>query len=228
MIKVVVFDLDDTLISEKKYIESGYQYISNFLRDKYKREDIELYEILLSLFEESPLNVFNRALEKLKIPFTQEHIKELITEYRNHNPQIEFFEDVLPLFKFLKSKEIKVGIITDGYKNAQRNKLAAVEANKYVDKIVVTDELGKEYWKPHPKAFEMIKEFFQVEYEEIIYIGDNPKKDFYISNTYPIKTIRIRRENGVYATTAYYKGVKEDLEVTSLKEIEEVITLGFK
>ena len=35
MIKAVVFDLDDTLISEHQYIESGYQKVAEFLSDKY-------------------------------------------------------------------------------------------------------------------------------------------------------------------------------------------------
>ena len=34
MIKAVVFDLDDTLISEHQYIESGYQKVAEFLYDK--------------------------------------------------------------------------------------------------------------------------------------------------------------------------------------------------
>ena len=36
MIKAVVFDLDDTLISEKEYIKSGFKVISQKIAKEYK------------------------------------------------------------------------------------------------------------------------------------------------------------------------------------------------
>ena len=35
MIKAVIFDLDDTLISEKEYIKSGFKVISENIQDRY-------------------------------------------------------------------------------------------------------------------------------------------------------------------------------------------------
>ena len=37
MIKAVVFDLDDTLISEKEYIRSGFKQVSKKIADKNKQ-----------------------------------------------------------------------------------------------------------------------------------------------------------------------------------------------
>ena len=34
MVKAVVFDLDDTLISEKEYIKSGYRHIAGIIEDR--------------------------------------------------------------------------------------------------------------------------------------------------------------------------------------------------
>ncbi|OAH54497.1 hypothetical protein AWH48_07820 [Domibacillus aminovorans] len=225
MVRAIIFDLDDTLISEKKYIESGYQHISKLLSSRFNKDEHELYQLLIRLFNESSRNVFNRLLDKLEIIYTKDTIMELVEEYRSHLPAIELFDDVLPCLEFLKKKGIKLGIITDGYANAQRQKLDAVGAYNYFDKIIVTDELGREYWKPHPRAFEMIKETLNVEFEEIIYVGDNPKKDFYISSIYPIKTIRVSRENGVYNLTDYYENIKEDINIRSLNEMIEVLNI---
>ncbi|WP_318753436.1 HAD-IA family hydrolase [Globicatella sp. PHS-GS-PNBC-21-1553] len=58
---------------------------------------------------------------------------------------------------------------------------------KYFDKIIVTDELGRAYWKPHPKSFEIMKAHFGVNYNEMVYVGDNPQKDFFIKKSIPLK-----------------------------------------
>jgi putative hydrolase of the HAD superfamily len=172
--------------------------------------------------DEDPRNVFNRLLDSIEIKYTKDTILELVEEYRNHLPSIEFFPDVLPCLKYLKKKGIKVGIITDGYSNAQRQKLNAVKAYDYFDEIIITDELGREYWKPHPKAFEMMKEILNVEFDEMIYVGDNPEKDFYISKIYPLKTVRIYRE-GVYKDSSYLDNVKESHSIHSLIEINTIV-----
>ncbi len=50
-----------------------------------------------------------------------------------------------------------------------------------MDKIIVTDDYGKEYWKPSIRPFQMMLEYFNIKPEEAVYIGgDNPNKDFYL------------------------------------------------
>ncbi|GGF96526.1 HAD family hydrolase [Paenibacillus aceti] len=222
MIKAVVFDLDDTLISERKYIESGYLHISKVLCDKYHLFENELYQLLIDLFNESPKYVFNRLLDRFGIIYTHRDIQQLIEEYRNHIPSIEFYNDVLPNLEVLKQEKIKIGIITDGYANAQRQKLNALKAHCYFDEIIVTDELGREYWKPHPRSFEIIKSKLNVDYNEMIYIGDNPEKDFYISSIYPIKTIRINR-CGFYSDRSYFRDIRESQSIISLNDLKTMV-----
>ncbi len=55
---------------------------------------------------------------------------------------------------------------------------------------------------------------------EIIYVGDNPEKDFYLSVTAGIRTARIIRENGVYSDRDYLHGVREDYRICSLTELD--------
>lgn len=222
MIKAVIFDLDDTLISEGRYIESGYKHISKLLSKKLQKDEQELYQLLMNLFNENNRNVFNRVFDTFGISYTQNEIMELVEEYRNHTPIIQFFEDVLPCLKNLRVKGISVGIITDGYANGQRQKLRALKADNYFDEIIVTDELGRQYWKPHSKAFEIMQEKLNVKFDEMLYVGDNPEKDFYISNIHPIKTIRIYR-NGVYKNREYFSNIKEHYSIYGLEELDLIV-----
>jgi putative hydrolase of the HAD superfamily len=215
MIKAVIFDLDDTLISEKEYVKSGYRHVSKIIEQKFQIDQNLIYQDLMNLFKISSLKVFNRLFDKYNILYTNELILNLVNGYRGHLPTINFYDDVLPCLFGLKEFGIKLGMITDGYAIAQRQKLNALGAEKYFDEIVVTDELGREYWKPNPKGFEIIRDVFDVNFNEMIYIGDNPEKDFYINSIYPVKTIRIIREDSIY-TNNYYLGTKENYTITSL------------
>lgn len=217
MIKAIIFDLDDTLISEDEYIRSGYQYIGKLLENKYQLSNA--YEELYQLYTESSKNVFNRYFEKHNIQYEKKDIIDLVQEYRNHNPKIHFFDDVIPTLLELRNRGFKLGIISDGYLETQRNKAEVLNLHQWFDKIIFTEELGREYWKPHPKAFEMMKEFFDVGFDEMMYIGDNPEKDFYIGSVYPVTTVRINRGDGVYQNKQYYKEVKENLIIEKVQDI---------
>lgn len=227
MVKAVIFDLDDTLISEKEYIISGYRHISGVLNKEYHINEAKVFIELMKLFDLNPNNVFNRLLDQYEIDYTEELIIGLVNEYRNHMPEISFYDDVEPCLKHLRAEGIKTGIITDGYASAQRQKLHAVKAYNYFDEIILTDELGREYWKPHPRAFEVMKERLNCEFDEMVYIGDNPEKDFYIGKIYPVKTIRISRDKSeydlVYQCKEYLGGIEEDYKITKLERLFDLI-----
>lgn len=221
MIKAVVFDLDDTLISEKQYVESGFRYVASLIHCRFGISEERAFSDLMNLFRESSQNVFNRLLNFYEIENSHETIIELISEYRNHHPEINFYDDVLPCIAQLKSMGIKVGIITDGYSDTQRRKLEAVHAYDYFDEIIITDELGREFSKPHNKPFEIMREKLNVEFDEMVYVGDNPEKDFFISSIHPLITVRINR-CGIYSGKDYHMGVKE---MVSIKELNNLFCM---
>lgn len=219
MIRAVVFDLDDTLISELQYVKSGFRHIAKVLSSEADIDEGNVFNDLIKLFKKNPSNVFNRFYEKYGIKYSKAMIVRLIREYRGHLPVIQFYDDVLPCVNVLRQADIKTGIITDGFANAQRQKLKAVEAEKLFDEIIITDEIGRDYWKPHPKPYELMSEKLGVPFEKMIYIGDNPEKDFFIGSIYPITTGRITRENGVHSQRDYYLSVKENFLITSLTDV---------
>ena len=175
------------------------------------------------LFNEDSKNVFNRVLEKLNIQYDKENIKELINYYREHIPDIKLYDDAKYIIEVLYKKGIKLGIITDGYTVTQRNKLKVLDIDKYFEHIVVTDELGREFWKPHQKPYEIIKEKLGLEYENMVYVGDNVSKDFVTANKLGMNTIFINREDGVYSGIYMNDEYLAKLEVSSLLELEKLI-----
>lgn len=224
MIKAIIFDLDDTLIFEKEYVKSGFWVIAENLKNIINQETNNIFNNLIKLFDINPKNVFNRLFEKYNINYNQKDINYLINIYRNHKPNIRYFPDVAPFLKYIKKNKLNCGIITDGYINTQTQKLKILKAINSFNSIIITDKLGVNYRKPHPLSFELMKKKLKVNFNEMIYVGDNPKKDFYISHIYPIITIRIMRK-GIYHKSKYYKNIKEYHRINQLNELKRIINM---
>jgi putative hydrolase of the HAD superfamily len=222
LIKAIIFDLDDTLISEIEYVKSGFIAVSTYVSSivgKFTTEHILM--TLHELHETNPDKVFNRMIENLSLS-SFITVKELVDVYRSHKPKLSLYEDVLPNIKKMKDQNYKLGIITDGYLVTQKNKLESLNISYLFDEIIMTDELGNDYWKPSVVPFELMSKRLNIEYSEMIYIGDNPRKDFYINSVYPITTVRINRL-GYYKNFEYYQGIKENYAIKTLDQVFNII-----
>jgi putative hydrolase of the HAD superfamily len=223
--KIVIFDLDDTLILEKDYVKSGFNAVALEISKKFKKPYDLIIELLNKLFEENSKNVFNRLLENLEISFSEKEIQDLVAIYRNHEPNIKLCEEAEIILDYLFNKGYKMGIITDGYKEVQKKKIKALNINRYFDHIIITDELGKEYWKPSEVPYKIMQKKFNVKFEDMIYIGDNPKKDFITANKLGISTIHLKKDNRIYSKVLVSDEYVAQKEINSLLEIIELLKI---
>lgn len=225
MIKAIVFDLDDTLISEREYVKSGFKAVSKKICEDNHQEQECVLDKMLELFEESSKEVFNRVLAYFKIEYSKEYIIELINLYRNHIPKINFFDDVIPTIIKLKKSGYKTGIITDGYKETQLNKIEVLKCRELFNEIIVTDELGREFWKPHEKPYLMMANKLNLSLEDIAYVGDNISKDFITANKLGITTIKIERCNSIYEDTKLSKEYYAKFKIISLYNLIDLLLI---
>ena len=142
-IKGVIFDLDDTLYSEKEYVRSGYKAVSDYLGGG--------YEAKLWGFFQAGKPAIDELLKELG---RQNEKAEALEAYRSHKPDIHLYPGVAEMIEELKARGIKIGLITDGRPEGQRNKLEALGLD--VDDVIVTDELGGvQFRKPCDIAFRL-------------------------------------------------------------------------
>ena len=71
-----------------------------------------------------------------------------------------------------------------------------------VDLVVYTDSWGRDYWKPHPLAYETVQEWAGVAPSHIVYIADNPLKDFVTPRRLGWMTVQIQRSERVHRVDA--------------------------
>ena len=161
--------MDDTLYSEKQYVQSGYKAVAEYLNEpsaeKRLWEFFEQGKPAIDAYLEETSQLSKRA-DCLKV-------------YREHFPQISLYDDVEQVIRDLINRGIKVGIITDGRPEGQNNKIKALRLDKLIDDIIITDELGGiQFRKPNDIAFRIMQCKWKIPFEQMVYIGDNPTKDF--------------------------------------------------
>ena len=217
MIKAVVFDLDDTLYPEHTYVDSGFQAVDHYLAKKYEIDGF--YQVAKQLFSSGHRGkIFNKAFDRLAVPYQDELIKELVYVYRNHKPTIYLDRKTIEVLEYF-SKHYKTALITDGYQATQRNKIDALGISQFFDFVCVTDEIGRNYWKPHEKPFITTENVLGVKSSDCVYIADNPAKDFVTPNYRGWKTIQLLTENGEYRSLVVESKYQAQFQVTSLSEV---------
>ena len=190
--KAAIFDLDDTLYSEKAYVKSGYQAVAAAFPEIENMQE-KLYGAFLR---------GGKAIDevlKSENACTQENKEKCLQIYRFHTPTIALYDGVKEMLERLKSAGVKLGLITDGRSEGQRAKIKALGIENLFDSVIIPDELGGiEYRKPCEKAFVMTCEKLGVAYEDAVYIGDNPKKDFIAPEKLGIQACYFKNPDGLY------------------------------
>jgi len=191
-LKAIVFDLDDTLYSEKEYVRSGYRAIAKQL------PQVEQMEKKLWAAFVDKKSAIDEVLTAEGI-YSDELKQMCLYVYRFHQPDIHLYTGVSELLQSLRSEGFLLGIITDGRPEGQRAKIEALGLDALVDHIIITDELGGiEYRKPNSIAFVLMQETLGVAFEEMCYIGDNMGKDFVAPEMLNMRSIWLRNPDGIY------------------------------
>lgn len=187
-IKGVIFDLDDTLYSEKEYIRSGFRAVSEFLDGGYENKLWEYFEAGKPAIDE--------LLKEIGQTYKSD---EALRVYRFHKPEIHLYDGVKELLTELRRKRFLIGIITDGRPEGQRNKIEALGLEELADDIIITDELGGvQFRKPCDIAFRILQNRWRLPAAEMMYVADNPAKDFQAPQQLGMKSVWFRNEDGIH------------------------------
>lgn len=188
-LKGVIFDLDDTLYPEKDYVRSGYKAVETYLGES------GAADAMWRAFEEG-----KPAIDAYLAAVGRETEKAACLEvYREHTPDIKLREGATELIAALKSKGIKIGIITDGRVSGQEKKLASLGLYDMADDIIITDSLGGvQFRKPNDISFRIMQNRWRIPFEQIIYVGDNPNKDFQAPKQLGMAHICFVNPDGLY------------------------------
>jgi len=165
---IVVFDLDDTLISERDYHYSGIQAVEHYLYNLYQ---FPMHGVLTDAHKRGVIDIWGYASELLEIPPTIS--ESLLWIYRNHTPKIKLLPGIFELVNKLNCQGVQLAILTDGRSISQRLKLHSVGLLNLP--LYISEEWGD--MKPDQQRFKAIARRWPN--SRYAYIADNAAKDFH-------------------------------------------------
>ncbi|MBX2886549.1 MAG: HAD family hydrolase [Granulosicoccus sp.] len=216
-----VFDLDDTLYSERSYAVSALRYFGHRIDglgtagNSSTDSPGDVTRQLLSMFDAGEKDPIGTVCKRLSIDAG--HRQSLIVEMQAHLPDISLREDARQFLSLLKSAGRSFSIITDGRGVTQRAKIKALGLTD-AKMVQISEEVGVS--KPHKRSFETVAALDH--YADYIYIGDNPLKDFVAPNQLGWITVMLRnRGDNVHTQTGDFTDLqKPSACIDSLCELE--------
>lgn len=216
MIKAVLFDLDGTLLnrddSVKGFIDNQYERLNKWVghipKDKYITRFIEIdkrgyvwkdkvYQQLTQEF-----NISEMTWEEL--------LQDYISEFRFHCVP---FDNLIQMLEDLKSKNILLGMITNGYGQFQMDNIKALGIENYFDVILVSEWEGIK--KPNPEIFKRALDQLNVLPKQSLFVGDHPENDVKASQNIGMK--------GIWKKDLHWDDIDADFIINDLKELPLLI-----
>lgn len=213
---VIVFDLDDTLYEELTFVRSGFRAVADYLSPILGMAQNQIIEELNAELQVQREKVFDRFLFKHK-KATQKLIKNCVSVYRAHEPSLTLFPEARACL--LRFQDNPLYIVTDGNHLVQRKKFQALGLELLVRRCFFTYAHGLHRKKPSPYCFEKICELENVSSSSVVYVADNPHKDFVGIKPLGFQTIRVL--TGPYALDKVEPAYDADFTIANLQSLDD-------
>jgi putative hydrolase of the HAD superfamily len=214
-VKVIVFDMDDTLYDEASFVVSGFRAVADMMFQQWGiPRKAALMTMRRTLAQDGRGAIFDTVLKEHG-HFSMKAAGLCVNAYRCHTPQIKLYPDAQRALKRLQCYSLYV--MTDGNPRVQRAKARALGLPPRVKQVVATWHGGRAQGKPSPAMIERIARREGVLPHELVYIGDDPNKDFVGIKPLGFRTIRVMR--GRFRDLRLARTYEADCHIATLDEV---------
>lgn len=216
MIKAVLFDLDGTLLnrdeSVKLFVERQYDRLNKFVSHVPKEKYVSRFIALDNRGYVWKDKVYQQLVDEFTIAdITWEKLLEdYMREFKNNCIP---FPNLIKMLEELKSKDLILGMITNGYGQFQMDNIKALEIDKYFDTILISE--WESMKKPNPQIFLRALEKLNVSPKESVFIGDHPENDVKAAQNVGMK--------GIWKSDFQWDNVEADFILNDLSELSLII-----
>lgn len=188
--RLVIFDLDDTLIDFASTRLCAHEQLAVALAAEridaaaYIQAHTEVDRPLFVMFEQGRITRaeyrvrrFHEPFEKLKLAPRDglvAHLNEIFMNCVNDSPRL--YDDVWPALEALKKLSVRTAILTNGPSDGQRRKLKSTGLADKVDLFAIGEEIG--FSKPHAASYRAITGRLDADHARTWMVGDSPALDY--------------------------------------------------
>ena len=213
---ILVFDLDDTLYSEQTFVISGFKKVAEIISPSCKQPEEKIcQELIDELYASGRGKIFDTVLSRYGI-FSRALLDQCIFEYQNHLPEISLFPGAMHMIKH--AQMFSKYIVTDGNPTTQNNKVDALGIRNYFCEVFPTWSYGLEFAKPSLAIFQKIIDLENSTFENLVYVGDDPHKDFVSLNKVGAVTVRVL--TGRYASITASADYDAQITIENISKLD--------
>jgi YjjG family noncanonical pyrimidine nucleotidase len=225
-LKALFIDFNDTIVDyDKNEYLALNKLFSNELRDEVELSEVinQFRTINIELWKKYQRNeISTLALRVLRFQhlsnfFNFRNSPEILStkylELFRKNPVI--IDGAVNFLKYVKFNDIKVAIVTNGFKDTQKSRIDNLNISKYIDFLITSEDVGKP--KPFKDIFHVSLEKFGLTKNHVVMIGDNVETDIEGAINSEIVSIHLNR-NGLN-----YDKIKPTITIRNFEELKVVV-----
>jgi putative hydrolase of the HAD superfamily len=178
MIKVILFDIDDTLCARSKAVPGCMRLCTAELkRQSGVSLSAENFEKLFKKYADDYLphaTIMRNLLEDVNVDDVG-LADSLMQTYRDCMQKgIELFPGAIDVLTLL-SRRYALGAVSNASADSQRHKIADLKIDRFFLHVVISSEIG--ITKPAPEIFWHAVKLFECEPSSAVYVGNDAEKD---------------------------------------------------
>jgi YjjG family noncanonical pyrimidine nucleotidase len=185
--RAILFDLDDTLIDfhacEFNSLEAAFRIIGPTIEQFSWSEIWAVYEPINAGYWRQRNRMSRDQVVEHSIRDTLQAIDKgsemapaIAQEYWSLFCETAYVRQGAQETLGILSEQYRLGLVTNGYTEAQRGRLRVAGLLPYFDVVVVSEEIG--YSKPDSRIFEHATRELQVSSAETLFVGDSVEHDY--------------------------------------------------
>ena len=183
------------------YTAHNHRLWDRYAKGFIKQEELRWKRIYLSLLD------FKIANEQLSKDMSLEFLQILPTKKK-------LFPHTIEILNYLKEKDYKMHLITNGFESVQMQKIKNAEIAHYFTEVITSETSNS--LKPNKEIFEFALKTANATLSESIMIGDNETADIQGGINIGMDTVFVNHLNVAPTLPATYT-------ITHLKELEELL-----
>jgi len=166
-LEVVLFDLDDTLHDDTLAYQNAAEEVAREIEDEHGIDAVALKRAYIAqaegVWKRLSATTLSQRLEHIRASLWRSALTDVGLQgealaqrsaanyVRSRRRLFTPFPGVVDLLKALRKRHLKLGIVTNGFSETHREKIALMQLGDYFDALFIADEVGMV--KPDPLLF---------------------------------------------------------------------------
>ena len=167
--KLVIFDMDGTLVNSSLTIANAINYVRKNLGFEPMTQ-----EYILKRVNDHTLNPAQTFYHTKRF---EPHHEQWFSEYytKNHENELVLYDGIKELLESLKDAGSSLAVATNAYRGSTIESLTHLKVHDHFDAIACYDDVSQ--GKPHPDMLYKLLAELEVDKKDTLFIGDGPRDE---------------------------------------------------